>query len=237
MRPHPRLAAAALLLAACSKDLPPYEGPAESVILISLDTLRRDHVGFHGYERETTPHLDALAEEGIVFDRCYTTMSWTLIAHMSLLTGMYPSQHKVWAREAALPLTIPTLAERFADLGYHTMGFHYPGWLDPRYGYERGFDVYRPHQTAEEAEKHMLAAMKSRPKDRPFFLFVHLFDAHNAPLRQSRSLYTPPAPFDETFLPGAFERLEGLDFYQLWSANKVEVTPEQHEAIIHIIPP
>lgn len=232
MRLQPHLVFTSLLLVACGQEQPHGQGPRDSVIVISLDTLRRDHLGLHGYERDTTPRLEALAEEGLVFERCYTTMSWTLIAHMSLLTGMYPSQHKVWTEDAALPYSIPTLAQRLKDLDYHTMGFHFPGWLDPRYGYDRGFDVYLPHRDAEEAEGHMLAAMEERPKDQPFFLFIHLFDAHNAPLRKSRTLYEPPPPFDEAFLPGASERLEGLDFYRLWNANKVEVTPEQHEAIV-----
>lgn len=222
-------------LASCGDDPPATEEPAAqlSVILISIDTLRRDHVGFYGYERDTTPNLDALARESLVFDRCYTTMSWTLIAHMSLLTGLYPSQHKVWDKQAVLSKSAPTLQERLSEQGYYTMGFYFPGWLDPRYGFGRGFDVYEPHRDAEEAEDHMRAAMAARPTDRPFFLFVHLFDVHNAPIhRPGATLYDPPDPFAEHFLPGAKARLEPVSAKQLWFDDAEGVTPEQHEAIV-----
>ena len=136
----------------------PREGPP-SVILISLDTLRADHVGFMGYDRDTTPFLDEVAKEAMVFDRAYTTMSWTLIAHMSLMTGMYPSQHKVWKDDSVLPESIPTLTQRLKERGYHTMGFHYPGWLNASYGFGRDFDIYQKHHNVIQAGAHMREAM------------------------------------------------------------------------------
>lgn len=227
-----------MLLASCGDEPPatlkgaPFAA-AKSVILISIDTLRRDHVGFYGYERDTTPNLDALSLESLVFDRCYTTMSWTLIAHMSLLTGLYPSQHKVWEKQAALPKSVPTLQQRLREEGYHTMGFYFPGWLDPRYGFDRGFDIYQPHKNAEEAEAHMRAAMAARPTYRPFFLFIHLMDVHNAPLRiRGATLYDSPPPFAEHFLAGARARLRSIDVERVWFKDAKEVTSEQHEAIV-----
>ncbi len=209
---------------------PAGERPLD-VILVSIDTLRRDHVGFHGYERNTTPFLDQLAEKSIVFENAYTTFSWTLVAHMSLLTGLYPSQHGVWKEDASLPPSVPTLAERLQARGYHTMGFHDSQWLGPRYGFDRGFDVYERHSGAAMAGLHLERAMAKRPKTQPFFMFLHLMDVHNAPFEPGNLLYEPPEPFDTLFDPDARAKLEGVDSEALWHGSET-VTPEQHEAIV-----
>jgi len=207
--------------------------PPASVILISLDTLRGDHVGHMGYHRDTTPFLDELAAESMVFDRAYTTMSWTLIAHMSLMTGLYPSQHKVWKADAVLPKSVPTLTQKLKERGYHTMGFYYPGWLDPDYGFGRDFDVYLPHQDIEQAGANIREAMANRPADQPYFLFIHLFDIHNGPIdRELSRLYTCPPPYDEMFMEGATELLEDTRSFQLWWLANHGLTPEQHEAVV-----
>src|SRR6187401_1609735 len=73
-----------------------------SILLISIDTLRPDHLGLYGYERDTSPYLDRLAAECLVFDRAYTTQPWTLVAHMSMLTGLEPEDHGVTSETRAL---------------------------------------------------------------------------------------------------------------------------------------
>ena len=201
--------------------------------MISIDTLRRDHVGHYGYERDTTPVLDRLAEESLVFEQAYTTMSFTLIAHMSLLTGLYPSQHGVINERTSLASAVPTLAERLRNRGYYSMGFYFPGWLDGRYGFDRGFDVYLPHKSAAEADEHIADALAERPTDQPLFLFVHLFDVHNTDLeRPGATMYEPPAPFDRIFLDDAPDRLADADVRELWYDDSSAVTAEQHEAIV-----
>lgn len=202
-----------------------------SIILVSIDTLRRDHVGFYGYERNTTPFLDQLAEKSLVFDNAYTAFSWTLVAHMSLVTGLYPSQHGVWREDAALPESVPTIAERLQSRGYYTMGFHDSRWLEKRYGFARGYDVYERHHGAAIAGRQMEQAMLERPKAKPFFLFLHLMDVHNAPLEPGRTMYEPPEPFDELFQPGAKEVLAELDPGTAWNESE-GITPEQHEALV-----
>ena len=208
------------------------EGPP-SVILISLDTLRGDHVGFMGYHRDTTPFLDEVAKESMVFERAYTTMSWTLIAHMSLMTGLYPSQHKVWTDDAVLSESVPTLTQKLKERGYHTMGFHFPGWLNPSYGFGRDFDVYKPHHNIKQAGAHIREAMANRPKDKPYFLFIHLFDIHNGPLNKEPSrLYQAPAPYNDLFYEGATELLKDTRSFQLWHMANHKLTPDQHEAVV-----
>lgn len=204
-----------------------------SIVLISIDSLRADHVGTYGYERDTTPALDALARESIVFERAYTTMSWTLVAHMSLLTGMYPTQHRVWDASRALSPRIPTLAERLHGIGYHTLGFFNPEWLNPCFGFERGFDVYRPHASAREASEHLSRALAERPTDRPFFLFCHLYDVHTAPIdREDWAFYDPPAPYDRMYVEDARERLGEIDALGVWREQAPALPERQHEAVI-----
>jgi len=228
-------AALALLLGACGarteSTLKPV--PRPHIFLISIDTLRQDHVGVYGYERDTTPVLDELAQSSLVFERAYTTASYTLIAHMSMLTGLYPRQHGVLTPRNVLPDEVPTLAERLREAGYYTMGFHFPGWLDPSYGFGRGYDHYEAHRTAEIAEEHLFAALDKAPKDKPLFCFVHLFDVHNASLaRQQKALYEPPPPFDRWFVKDAHERIDGLTARLIWKNDGSTVSPSQHEAII-----
>ena len=218
------------LASSCGEE--PREGPP-SVILISLDTLRADHVGFMGYERDTTPFLDEVAQESMIFDRAYTTMSWTLIAHMSLMTGMYPSQHKVWKDDSVLPESIPTITQKLKERGYHTMGFHYPGWLNPSYGFGRDFDVYRKHNNVIQAGAHIREAMANRPKDKPYFLFIHLFDIHNGFLdKKPGRLYTAPAPYDEMFMEDANELLAETRPFELWNMATHGLTLDQHDAVV-----
>jgi arylsulfatase A-like enzyme len=203
-----------------------------SVILVSIDTLRQDHVGFHGYERDTTPQLDRLAARSLVFERAYSVMSWTLVAHMSMLTGLHPAQHGVVSQDQALSAAVPTLAERLQAEGYATLGFYDSKWLDPRYGSHRGFDVYRRHRGAEQAGAHLFEALAASPRERPIFAFLHLMDVHNQPLTDSSStMYAPPEPFASQFLQGARERIQGLDMEAAWETGGL-VDADQHEALV-----
>ena len=220
------------LAAGCGSDASEEELPP-SVVMFSLDTMRGDHAGFLGYERDTTPFLDELATESIIFERAYTTMSWTLIAHMSLLTGVYPSQHKVWTDESVLPQSVPTLAQRLKDKGYYTMGFHFPGWLNPEFGFGRDFDVYEMHNNVEEARDHIRKALAERPKNRPYFLFVHLFDIHNGDLVLEPSpLYKTPEPYGDFFLEGATETLKDTSSKHLWDRIQKRLPKEKRDAVV-----
>lgn len=228
-------ACVALLLGACGTSVEPTQAPAAHphIFLISIDTLRQDHVGLYGYERDTTPIIDELARSSLVFERAYTTASYTLIAHMSMLTGLYPRQHGVLTPRDTLSDEVPTLAERLRESGYYTMGFHFPGWLDPNYGFGRGYDHYESHRTAEAAEQHLFAALDKAPDDKPLFCFVHLFDVHNVSLvRQQEALYEPPAPFDQWFVKDAHEQIAGMKARWIWKKDGSGVSPSQHEAIV-----
>ena len=193
-----------LLFFACREG----ESPPPSIILISIDTLRADHVGCYGYERDTTPTLDALAEESLLFERCYASAPWTLVSHMTMLTGLYPDQHGVVAKRHALNPKVPLLAERLKERGYQTFGVYFPGWIGARHGFDRGFDRFESHGSAEEAGELVRKLIATRNRKRPTFLFLHLFDVHCAPLDNAETtFYEPPEPFDRFFLEDAAERL------------------------------
>jgi len=123
------------------------------VLLISIDTLRADHLSCYGYDRETTPRIDAIAREGVLFERTFATTSWTLPSHLSLLTGLTISAHgvcddRLWARTDEEGEAVPVimagtfLPERLAEAGFRTGGFYTWKFLEPRFGFGPGFEVY-----------------------------------------------------------------------------------------------
>jgi arylsulfatase A-like enzyme len=171
------------------------------LILISIDTLRADHLGCYNYPRPTSPTIDALAAEGVVFEDASTTSPWTLPSHASMLTGLYPRRHGLRlpvnsmrkARESAEALGVKTgryevsqttLAERLGRAGYATAGFVNFTLVSQRYGFDRGFQQFRHiENNAGSAEpskiaKHAVRWIESPPSE-PFFLFLHFYDVHS----------------------------------------------------------
>ncbi len=221
----PRGALAALVVAlAASACGQPAGGDAAppSILLISVDTLRADHLGLYGYERDTSPYLDRLAAESLVFDRAYTTAAWTLVAHMSMLTGLEGHEHGVMGPERALSPAVPTVAERLRAAGYRTLGFYSARcrWIEPRYGFDRGFDVYKGYRTPEEARAAAGEALAASGPDRPLFLFLHIFDVHTPEFTLDlRGFYDPPAPYDTAFQEDARERLAHVDCRSVWDGK------------------
>jgi arylsulfatase A-like enzyme len=174
-----------------------------NLILLSIDTLRADHLSVYGYPRPTSPELDRLAREGFTFARCLSSSSWTLPSHVSLLTSLSPAVHGVLDDGSRLDPLRRTLAEMLSDAGYVTMAIVSLPYLRAGFGYAQGFDVYDDDSCMlDRASLVMGAARQSlealaenqRRTGRPFFLFVHAHDPH--------SPYRPPAPFDRRFDPG-----------------------------------
>jgi len=169
-----------------------------SVLLISVDTLRADHLGIYGYPRPTSPTIDALGRSGVVFEKALTTAPWTLPSHVSLLTGLYPGFHGVQDDGTKLAAEIPMLAEAFRKLGYHTLAVVSHVYVSSEFGLDRGFDSFddsliaggAKNPIAEVVVDHFLDAMSEVPEGR-FFAFVHLFDPHWS--------YTAPEPFFTRF--------------------------------------
>ncbi len=205
------------ILCACGPSAPP-----PSVILVSIDTLRADHVGLYGYSRATTPFLDRFAEDATVFEHAFTSCPWTLVAHMTMLTGLFPAQHGVVQAELGLSPEVPLLAERLQREGYQTLALYHPSWISERYGFQRGFDVFRGHDSAEEAGEHLREELARLDRARPYFLFYHLFDVHNGAMSTgTHVIYPSPEPFQDLFQQGAAERLPELPPDVIWESENL----------------
>src|SRR5258706_485976 len=132
----------------------PAVPPPLHVVLVSLDTLRARSVGAYGSERPTTPALDALAAEGVLFENAFSIAAFTLPGHMSMLTGLWFRTHRAITFFTPLSLEHRTLPERLASAGWATAASTSNGWIAPALGFRRGFDVYheRAHGMAKEGQ-------------------------------------------------------------------------------------
>jgi arylsulfatase A-like enzyme len=185
-------------------------GGSRGVVVISIDTLRRDHVSLYGYPRHTTPGLEALASDAVVFDDAVSTASWTLPAHASLLTSTYPSVHGAVDSDRGLSPQWPNLAKTLQENGFFTQAMVTHLYLSKQYGFGEGFDRHRylPETRAEEVTNQAIHFLESRG-DADFFLFLHYYDPHWH--------YDPPAPYDRTFDPSYDGAVTGIwwDFKEL----------------------
>jgi arylsulfatase A-like enzyme len=206
------LTIAVAMLGACSPSRPAAHasspgprvsaGSGTSVLLITIDTLRADHLGIYGYRRNTSPHIDALGRQGTVFDAAFTFWPKTRGSFVMIHTGRRPSQNGYSRRHPVLLGLNPTIASVLGKAGYLTTAVVDNPNVAAQYGYGEGFERYR--ETWEEAalatemdraraitEDGIHFIQNARP-ERPFFLWLHYVNPH-AP-------YTPPPPYDTAFL-------------------------------------
>lgn len=153
-----------------------------NLLFISVDTLRADHLSCYGYERPTSPVIDALAADGHRFKSAFTVMATTLPAHLSMFTSLFPAQTGVLANGFTVPEGVETLAERLKPAGYQTGGFVSAYPLNGQFQIQQGFDHYDfPTQASRTGADTFGAAiewMQARDPKAPFFCFVHSFDPH-----------------------------------------------------------
>ena len=167
--------------AACSPPPPPLEPCRDcNVVLISVDTLRADHVGAYGYARPTTPNIDALAGRGIVFENAIAQSSWTRPAHMSIFTGLHPREHGFVALRDSRRLEpeVPTIASVLAKNGWATAGFSGGVNMAASFGFGQGFEVYRNNGKYFRDNFEDARYWLDHNQQRRFFLFFHGYDAH-----------------------------------------------------------
>ena len=153
-----------------------------NLILISIDTLRADHLSCYGYDRNTSPNIDRFARDGVLFTNTIAQSSWTLPSHMSMLTGLYPSGHGVLSKHNKLGDEHLTVAEILQNAGYETAAITDRVYLSQRYGYQ-GFDFYHDKGCLKcrgAIKKTYKRAVKWLRKghSRPFFLFLHTYQVH-----------------------------------------------------------
>lgn len=186
------LALILFLLAGCAAREDPSSEPLAGVVLIVLDTLRADHVSSYGYDRPTTPSIDALAARGVSFDQVRSSAPWTLPSVAALLTGEDPQ--RAFGGQAEIR---SSLVERLRDAGVATAAVTEGGYVSREFGFDRGFESYREEEGAvqllEAGEKPADPALGEiglqRVFDgaraflrenlrRPFFLLVHTYEPH-----------------------------------------------------------
>jgi arylsulfatase A-like enzyme len=180
-------AAAFLLLLAMGGCGAP-QGPPQRIILVTIDTLRADHLGTYGYPRGVSPFLDDLADRSVVFDSAFSSCSHTAPSHASLFTSLQPAQHNLLINGEHLDDRLLTIAEVLSQQGYRTAAFTPVKFLN---GLSAGFDRYSASRAYEPAEAVLARALQwleeTGPETRSF-VWIHLYDVHEwrAPKRLHR---------------------------------------------------
>jgi arylsulfatase A-like enzyme len=186
-----------------------------NVVMFFIDTLRADHVHCYGYERETSPSLDALAARGTLFQNAIAQSSWSLPSYASMFTSLYSSAHHVDEKNQKLAPSLKTLASIFSANGYATAAFVGGSHLSAIFGLDAGFDLYsdRPHfgslfHTVPPA----LQWLKEHQR-KPFFLMVQGYDAHIP--------YQVPLGFGEMWDPGYQGLIHDLDVLKFKNVHRI----------------
>ncbi len=203
-----------------------------SIVLVTIDTLRRDHLGCYGYFRDTSPRIDALAAESVLFERALASMATTFPSHLSMLTGLYPHQHGKTSNRRSVREPFRSGAEcrsvaaALASAGWETAAFVGSSVLHPRTGIGDGFRTFLgpevgegPRNAARTTDKAL--AWLARNAGAPFFLWVHYWDVHepNRPARAYASLFA-----SDPALAGWIAR-RGIDAEELAGTRALEDKP------------
>ncbi len=180
--------AASLLLFVVAGGCAAPQAPSQRIILITIDTLRADHLGTHGYPRGVSPFLDGLAEQSVVFDQAFSSCSHTAPSHASLFTSLQPAQHRLLVNGELLDDQLLTIAELLSERGYRTAAFTPVKFLN---GLAAGFDHFGSSKRYEPAEAVLTRALEwleNTPADANSFVWIHLYDVHEwlAPKHLSR---------------------------------------------------
>lgn len=210
---------------------PSFSNERLNVILISVDTVRSDHLGCYGYSRETSPLIDSIARRGILFRNTVSQAPYTLSSHMSLLTSKYPSFHKVnYIKESRLDSQINTLAEYFYNYGYRTYAITGGGQLSSDYGFAEGFETYieftTPLKDAIQKVQETINFIMTH-QESSWFIFFHTYKPH-AP-------YTPLSPYDKMFDPNYKGDVNGsLDTINAINSKKLHVIQRDIDHIVSL---
>jgi arylsulfatase A-like enzyme len=189
---------------------PALDLPFDRIVLVSIDTLRADHLGAYGYPRDTSAFLDELARKGVLFERAYAAMATTAPSHATIFTSLYPLQHRLLQNGLKLRDDFLTLAELVSERGFIAAGFVSTGVHFAASNLQQGFATldepslsrrqnYRPADQTIDAALEWLRDLDS---DARLFLFVHLYDVHT-PLQ-------PPARHLDALAPASEEERESF---------------------------
>mgnify|MGYP001812935820 CR=1 FL=1 len=200
------LALAVVVGVSCGR-APETSARFDNVVLVTIDTLRADHLGAYGYPRPVSPFIDSLAADGVRFDRAISSSSHTAPAHTSIFTGHHPARHGVLFNGVKLQPGIPTLATTLRDAGFDTAAFASVRFLR---GSAKGFDTRNfqsraGYRRADRTVDRALEWLQGRDAEGRFLLWVHFFDVHS-----SNHKARPPAELLEEMRQDSEERREEL---------------------------
>lgn len=182
-----------LLALACRQEV----SPPPNVVLITIDTLRADRLACYGSKTTRTPNIDRLASEGLVFDRANAPLPETRPSHYTMFTSLYPGDHGVVSNASSPEPDLVTLPSVYRRAGYATAGVGGCGLFDQAAGASLGFEDFdapkEPQRPADKVVRAALDWLAGWDGQRPFFLWLHLFDPHMP--------YLPPPPFNGKSAP------------------------------------
>ena len=224
---------------------------APNLLLVSIDTLRSDHVGCYGYDQGTTPHLDALARAGVLFSHVVAQAPYTLPSHATLFSGQFPSVHGVQTAHEVLSSTrSPLLARELDARGYATMAVTGGGYVVPRWGFDKGMDRFLVKDALRHKNREFFAELRGEPvadgdepkpepgvrwigdwlrghRDQPFLLFLHTFEVHD---------YDPPPEGITCIRQGCAAPRVDVNRYRMhprvgW--KPLPITEAEHAHVVH----
>ncbi|GAK57395.1 sulfatase [Candidatus Vecturithrix granuli] len=207
------------------------------ILVYVVDTLRADHVGCYGYERNTTPNIDRFAQESAIFTNAYAADSWTKASAATIVSGLLPKHHETVTKKDKLPDRIVTLAEMLKENGYYTIGFTANGNFGNVFGFSQGFDEFRRFVDRQPVTLSIMSDVLNKSiipflqeyatvKDRkPLFLMIWTMDPHDP--------YTPDESVKNLFDIDQYEPINTYDEKFLWKiqAGILQPTSSQIEYI------
>jgi arylsulfatase len=182
--------------------------PDCNVLLISLDTLRADHLSLYGYERPTSPYLETLAEDAVVFEQVFNHGGHTLPEHVSIFTSLPPRVHRIRNIDTVHQPARVTLTEQLKAADFQTAAFTDGAWMSARYGLTQGFDSYDDEGGGLAATLPKVLSWIESHRDAPWFVFLHTYDIHTRP--DGDPAYLCPGDWDERFYPDRDEESQSV---------------------------
>jgi len=212
----------------------------ERVILITVDTLRADHLGAYGYPRPTSPFIDRLAQNGVQFQRAFCSMATTTPSHAAIMTSIYPISLKLIQNGHKLDKSFLTLAEIFSAMKFNTAGFVSTNSHFKEGGLDQGFSTFNEppekkkvhRRTAEQTMDTCITWLEKRNPSDKFFLWIHLFDLHRPfnPLPQYRKMLSFSSDREKQGYVRFLKEQHHLDLNYFGSEEKALDTIESYDS-------
>lgn len=189
------------------------------IIILDIDTLRADHLSCYGYERDTSPNIDALSRESVLFEWAFGPAPNTLPSQTTILSSLHPTVHGAFSEEDRVPEEVTTLAEVLNDAGFRTAAFTDGGFMSKMFGLSQGFELYDGRRGGLERTGDKILQWVRQHAQENFLLLVHTYDVH-AP-------YDPPEPFKSRYTDGLEAPTPGFEptIEKLLEVRKSHFTP------------